>query len=172
MTEWHYRYDDRGRRQGKQWTDAGDRLYYLHGVLHRTGGPAVVRADGSREYWVLGRLMRRVGADGSVEVVRTVMPRARGGDRWRAVHYSVEEDVFLANWGGRIAARLTLREAERMDRYSLGQLYLRLPHARIEAQAGALFGAVRGAAWLRGATVQEKIILCLDGDPRCLATMG
>jgi hypothetical protein len=30
-------------------------LWYHNGQLHRVGGPAIVRADGSEEYWEHGR---------------------------------------------------------------------------------------------------------------------
>ena len=38
----------------------GDIYYYLNGRIHRTDGPAIDRANGSKEYWINGK-RHRVG---------------------------------------------------------------------------------------------------------------
>jgi hypothetical protein len=97
------------------------------------------------------------------------VPRRRGGESWRPSHYQIPDASFRAIWRDRICARLTIAEALKFDQYTLAQVYARLPHAGVKAQAGRLFGGKRGLVWLKGSCIQERIILCLDGDPRRLA---
>jgi hypothetical protein len=167
------RRDSSGRLHGGRrpaWVgDDGSRLYYKHGVLHRLRGPAVIRTDGTREWWVDGCCLRRQESDGGIEVIRAEAPRRHGGETWRPTHGCLPEAVFRAVWRERICARLTMKQAEKFDSYTLAQVYGRLPHGREKAQARHVFGSKRGLVWLRGACVQERIILCLDGDPRSLA---
>ena len=41
--------------------------FRLAGRLHRSNGPAVIRADGGKEYWQHGRLYKRRSANGVIE---------------------------------------------------------------------------------------------------------
>ena len=43
---------------------SGNKYWHDNGRLHRTDGPAVEFADGGREWWERGVLVRKVGADG------------------------------------------------------------------------------------------------------------
>lgn len=158
-----------GGRRPARWDDLGNKEYWQHGVRHRLRGPAVIRADGSTEHWEYGCCLRRQSPDGGTQVIRAAAPRRHGGETWRPTHHQVPEAVFRAVWRERICARLTMKQAEKFDSYTLAQVYGLLPHGREKAQAARLFGGKRGLVWLRGACVQERIILCLEGDPRSLA---
>ena len=39
----------------------GYKAYYVHGKLHRTDGPAVIWPDGGKAYWIHGKLHRTDG---------------------------------------------------------------------------------------------------------------
>jgi hypothetical protein len=64
MTEYH-------REDGPAYEDAnGTKFWYLNGRLHREDGPAIERADGTKEWYLNGRLHREdgpayEGADGT-----------------------------------------------------------------------------------------------------------
>jgi len=48
-------------RNGRIVDKFGDVRWYLNKELHRTGGPAVERVDGSCEWWLYGQLHREDG---------------------------------------------------------------------------------------------------------------
>ena len=48
---------DRGPAETHKRT--GYKAWFRHGLLHRVNGPAVINADGSKEFWENGKLMRK-----------------------------------------------------------------------------------------------------------------
>jgi len=59
-------------RNGKKHRDNGPaeirrdgyKAWFKFGVKHRSKGPAVIHPDGTKEYWVDGKFIKKVGADG------------------------------------------------------------------------------------------------------------
>lgn len=62
----------------------GDTRYFLNGVAHRVDGPAVIKADGTKEWWQYGNYYR--------ENNQPVVERSNGEQEWREYSELHRED--------------------------------------------------------------------------------
>jgi hypothetical protein len=69
--------------------DDGNRNWYVNGLLHRSDGPAVERANGSCEWWVNGQLHRSDGP---------AIEWANGGCEW----WVNGQQLKFADWIGQL----------------------------------------------------------------------